>query len=340
MSTQPQEKQQTNCIDLFPLNPEDNDHQNAQGELTGLIFNIRGHSVHDGPGARTTVFMCGCPLRCNWCCNPEGLFARKVLMTKSKSCVGCGRCVRACPRGGMKMSAEGTAEPIREICDNCTTFECVEACYKEGIYISGKEYTISDMMRIFQRDRQFWGSTGGVSFSGGEPLMQKKFMLALLKKCKEMKIHTCVETTACLAPAYFQEVISYVDWVFVDLKHMDPEVHKKYTGVSNKLTLDNIRALAARKDWNGIIMPRIPIIPGVNDSDENMVATANYLKDIGLDAVNLLPFHRLGESKYRQLGREYVYAEEVPPAHDYMQRLQKIMIDQGLICYVGWETPF
>ncbi len=306
--------------------------------LTGLVFDIQGHSVHDGPGTRTTVFMSGCPLSCLWCSNPEGLHKKPVMMYRATRCKCCGHCIESCTSGAPAVK-DGKLSFDRELCNACTTHECIDTCYNEAIVTSGKRYTIEELTSIFQRDRQFWGSRGGVTFSGGEPLLQKRFILRLLKECKERFIHTCIETTSCLPTEYFLEATKYVDWAFTDIKHMDSDCHKRLTGVGNELILHNIEQLA-KADWNGVIMPRIPIIPGKNDSDDNIAATAAFIRDIGLEAVNLLPFHRLGESKYRQLGRTYAMAEQTSPSDEHMHRLGKIVEDHGLYCFVGWDTPF
>ncbi|KUO58844.1 hypothetical protein APF79_11905 [bacterium BRH_c32] len=308
-------------------------------ELKGLVFDVQGHSVHDGPGTRTTVFLSGCPLNCIWCCNPEGLFHHQVMLFKESKCVKCGRCIQACPYGAITVQ-NGKIVHDRNKCDHCETLECVGACLQESTDLSGRYYTVDEMMKIFKRDRQFWGSKGGVTFSGGEPLMQKNFMLAILKECKKAYIHVAVETTSCISTNYYMEAMNYIEWVFTDIKHMDPDKHKELTGVDNKLILKNIETLATKEDWNGFIVPRIPVIPGLNDSDENIIATAKFVKSIGLEVINILPFHRLGESKYRQLGLVYKFADQKAPTKESMDNIKKLIEDEGLVCFVGYETPF
>ncbi len=311
----------------------------SSGEPMGLIFDVQGHSVHDGPGTRTTLFFNGCPLNCIWCCNPEGLFHKQVMMYKESKCVCCGKCIEACPHGAITV-VNGKLKHDRNKCATCTTFECVKTCFHEGSEISGKYYSVEDLMTIFRRDRQFWGSRGGVSLSGGEPLYQKDFILKLLKECKKAYIHVAVETTSCLATDYFMEAMNYIEWVFTDIKHMDTEKHKKLTGVGNELILKNIKTLAEKEDWDGFIVPRIPIIPGKNDSEKNIRETAQFVREIGLEVINILPFHRLGESKYRQLGTTYQFAEQAPPTEAQMIRHKRIIEEEGLICFIGYETPF
>jgi pyruvate formate lyase activating enzyme len=309
--------------------------------LRGLIFDVQAHSVHDGPGTRTTVFMNGCPMCCSWCSNPEGLHRRPVIMWRETKCQRCGACIKACPHGGIIIADDGrTLIHDRKLCNQCESFACVDACFYEGLSITGRYYTVDELMHIFSRDRQFWGSRGGVTFSGGEPLLQKDFVGAILKRCKQEYIHTTVETTACLPTDYFLNICRYVDWAFIDLKHMDPVKHHALTGVSNELILKNIRILAQDPDWDGFLINRMPVIPGINDSVDNIKATARFIKECDLEAINILPFHRLGESKYRQLDREYVFAEQESPSDEYMKKVKKLFEEEGVVCFVGYETPF
>lgn len=308
-------------------------------EIRGLIFDIQGHSVHDGPGTRTTVFLSGCPLNCIWCCNPEGLFHHPVMMHKESKCKHCGKCIAACPYGAISIK-DNQLVHNRDLCDVCTTFECVEACLQEAKELNGEYYSVNDLMSVLKRDRQFWGSRGGVTFSGGEPLLQKDFILEMTQRCKQSFIHVAVETTACLSTEHFMNVMNNVDWVFVDVKHMNTENHRKLTGVGNELILKNIKTLAEKPDWNGFIVPRIPIIPGKNDSEENIRATAKFIKEIDLEVINILPFHRLGESKYRQIGRRYKFEDQVPPSEEHMIKIKRMIEDEDLVCFVGYETPF
>lgn len=314
-------------------------------EKKGLIFDIQSYSVHDGPGCRTLVFLSGCPLRCEWCANPEGMEFRERAMFRATKCVhesqGCVRCIEACPHGAVSSASveERMLDIDIEKCKKCRTLECTEACLNEGFVKSGKWYSEKELMRVFNRDRDFWGRDGGVTFSGGEPLLQKDFVSAMLKRCRESYIHTALETTAHVDQKVLLEIMEYVDFAFIDLKHMDPIKHQEKTGVRNDLILENIAALA-RSSWPGRLVIRIPIIEGYNDSDENALASAEFLSRLGLKEVNILPFHRLGESKWRQLGMDYPYQEQEPPGDEVLSRVQSIFLDRDILCYVGNDTPF
>ena len=311
-----------------------------ENNVKGLIFSIQSYSVHDGPGTRTTVFLNGCPLSCKWCCNPEGLFRNLVMLHSEAKCKKCSACIQACPHHAVSIGEEGRLVFERSVCDACDTRECVDVCLHEGNSVSGQYYTIEELIHRLNRDRPYWGDHGGVTFSGGEPLLQREFILPMLKECKKHYMHVCIETTACLNSAYWLEAIKYVDWIFTDIKHMDPDRHKEMVGVDNSLILKNIRLLAMEQDWQGIVVPRIPIIPGFNDDDENIIRTAEFVREIGLEVINILPFHRLGESKYRQLGQKYVFDEQESPTEERMKHLQSLIKSKDLLCYIGYKTPF
>jgi pyruvate formate lyase activating enzyme len=312
------------------------------GDTRGLIFDIQGHSIHDGPGTRTLVFLSGCPLRCTWCSNPEGLLLRQRLMYKSRLCRNCpGRCMPACPLGAVLPSANA-GNPVvfdRKLCDRCETMECIEVCYTSALQPSGKWYTASELMQVFRRDRDYWGPEGGITLTGGEPLMQEEFVLQLLKSCHEAYIGACVETSGHVRRELLQAVLPYIQWLFVDMKHMDSGQHLQGTGVSNELILDNIRWIA-KTDWPGRMVLRMPVIPGFNDSIANVQATAAFLGEIGHREINLLPFHRLGASKYEQLGMTYAYAEQPAVAQDTLESLAAVYRQREITCHLGSDTPF
>jgi pyruvate formate lyase activating enzyme len=316
--------------------------QNApQSEPAGLIFDVQGHSVHDGPGARTLVFFSGCGLRCAWCANPEGRELRRRLMYKAQLCRDCpARCVEACAQGAAQPADHGA--PIRfdrARCDYCDRMECVDVCYRGALQRSGRWYTVEELMRVFRRDRDYWGAEGGVTLSGGEPLVQADFVASLVRRCHDEYISVCLETHACVPRAALQAVLPYVEWLLVDLKHPDSARHLAGTGVSNETILENI-AWIASSGWPGRMVVRMAIIPGYNDTAQTAEEAATFLERSGLGEINLLPFHRLGASKYEQLGKPYDYAQVPALAPEALEPLARVYRSRGIRCYVGAETPF
>jgi pyruvate formate lyase activating enzyme len=217
--------------------------------------------------------------------------------------------------------------------------DCVQACLSEALEIVGRAYTVDELMRILTRDQGFWGSQGGVTFGGGEPLFQADFLLTVLEKCRSNYVHTAVETSAHADTNLLMEVLKQTDWMFIDIKNMDSAAHRAETGVGNELILQNIEAVASAGSDSRLII-RVPIVPGYNDTIENLWATAAFMVKCNLKEVNLLPFHRLGQSKYEQLDLNYEYAQVPSPSREVMQSHQRIFEAVGLRCYVGSETPF
>lgn len=296
--------------------------------------------MHDGPGCRTVVFLSGCPLHCPWCANPEGLQPYPQLLFAVERCLlwqGCRRCLLACRRGALE---EGDWLLLsRRACADCEDHPCVTACRSEALRVSARLLTLSALMSQLARDRRFWGSGGGVTFSGGEPLTQPDFLLAALAECRRFWIHTAVETCGYAEEGLFREMLASLDWLFLDLKLIDPTAHQRWTGVSNAPILANLENVA-RSDWQGRLVLRLPVIPGVNDGEENARETARLMRELGLREIHLLPFHRLGEGKWRQLGETYPFAETPSLPLEALQGLQRIFVSASLSCYLGWETPF
>jgi pyruvate formate lyase activating enzyme len=310
--------------------------------MTGLIFDIQGYSVHDGSGCRTLVFLSGCPLRCAWCANPEGQLLRPRLMYHKNKCHRTHyRCVKACPRHAIRIN-EGASPPLefdRSVCDHCDSMDCVKACLSEALQVACRTYSVEELMRILIRDQGFWGSQGGVTFGGGEPLFQAEFLLAVLAQCRSSYMHSTVETSAHASANVFSEVLKWTDAMFIDIKHMNTAAHRSGTGVGNELILQNIET-AASTGWKGRLVIRVPILTGYNDTAENLRATAAFIASLKLKEVNLLPFHRLGESKYEHLGLEYEFAQVPTPSKAAMRSCQRFFETAGLQCYIGSETPF
>ena len=317
-------------------------------EMKGLVFDIQGYSVHDGPGCRTLVFMKGCPLHCEWCSNPEGMHPQRELMFSNVMCVnrrnGCTRCLDACPHNAIVQNPADGSEAWqlninRSLCSQCESQPCLSVCYFDGLRLCGKWYSIVEMMRVFERNRDYWGPGGGVSFSGGEPFLQYEFMSGLLEACHEKQITTAVETTAHIQSDKFMELMNWIDFAFIDIKHMDSQQHREKTGVGNELILRNIENLS-KSNWRGRLVLCLPLIEGYNDTLENLEALGAFMQRLGLFELHLLPFHRLGESKWRQLGREYPYRQQSSTSEQKMNWVQDYFLAMRIACYSGADTPY
>jgi glycyl-radical enzyme activating protein len=217
--------------------------------------------------------------------------------------------------------------------------ECAKACLSEALQVAGRSYTIDELMKILLRDQSYWGDQGGVTFSGGEPLLQEDFLLEVLRKCRSHYIHTAVETCAHIDEETIVRILPWIDWLIIDIKHMNTAVHRKHTGTGNELILNNVQAIAS-SDWDGRLIIRVPIVPDCNDDIENLEATAAFVRGLHLKEVNLLPFHRLGSTKYEQLGLIHRCSEVVPPSTEEMIACRRIFTSAGLHCYIDSETPF
>lgn len=279
----------------------------AIDEITGRVFDIQGFSVHDGPGIRTTVFLKGCPLRCRWCHSPESQrFETEIDYLKSK-CIGCGRCVSACPTGARTFSVdEKDPEQMHYATDSekCTSCGlCVKACLPHALYYCGKDSTVDEVMERVIRDKPYFDtSNGGITVSGGECLCQSVFVAALLERCKFEGIHTAVDTCGFVPYDNIREVLPHTDLFLYDLKHMDSDAHRKGTGVPNELILENARAIASD---GGKFHIRLPLIPGFNDSASNILSMIEFLQALGdsVELIQILPYHDLGTVKWERLLR-------------------------------------
>lgn len=282
----------------------------------GTIFNIQKMSIHDGPGIRTTVFFKGCPLNCLWCSNPESQKVEKEVACFQSRCVTCGYCAEVCPKG--LIEAQPPFEITnREECDLCEI--CVKECCTNAKKVVGEDYTVDELLKEIMKDKSFYDSSGGgVTFSGGEPLMQSAFLKEILAACRENGVHTAIETTGMTDTDSLIETAALLDLIFYDVKHMDDETHRDITGVSNERIIANLAALAKAHDN---IVVRIPVIPGINDSTENLRKTADYAASLNIPSIELLPYHNLGEVKYGQLGREYALVDTQKPSEEQMNAL-------------------
>lgn len=302
-------------------------------ESGGTIFNIQSYSIHDGPGIRTTVFLKGCPLRCSWCQNPESQKPQPEISFDASKCSGCGRCVQVCPLKAVNV-VEGLASTIRGLCSGCG--ECTEICPNEARNLMGRRVTAEEVFKEVMKDEKFYHrSGGGVTLSGGEPLFQPEFSKNVLKLCKDAGLGTAIETCGFANWEATKGVLAYADLVLYDFKHMDTKEHERGTGVSNSIILDNVR-----KIYHELSIPiwaRVPVIPSFNDSANNIEATARFIATELGDSVkiHLLPYHRLGETKYERLEKKDKCSSFEPPDEQQMLSLQKNVESHGLIAKIG-----
>jgi pyruvate formate lyase activating enzyme len=298
---------------------------------SGLVFNIQKYSVHDGPGIRTTVFLKGCPLHCPWCHNPEGIAYRPEIVVLESRCIGCGQCRLACRHGAVS-PGEGALPSRIDLCELCGA--CVEACPTEGRQIVGQERSVGEVLETVLQDRVFYEeSGGGVTFSGGEPLSQPEFLMELLVSCRERGLHTAVDTCGLARVDHLLAIAPLTDLFLYDLKFIDDAKHAHYTGVSNAVILSNLQALGGA---HAQIWLRIPVIPGINDSQADLEAAARFAASIPtVRQVNLLPFHRNGLPKARRLGRDDTLAEVQPPSSEGMERARAPFASLGLAVQTG-----
>jgi pyruvate formate lyase activating enzyme len=276
----------------------------------GYIFNIQRFSLHDGPGIRTTIFFKGCPLKCGWCQNPEGISSSISLFTYKNLCLNCKSCLEKCRDGAITLEESG---PVidRGLCTLC--LECVASCPAEAIRAAGKYATVKELVEEVLKERVvFEESGGGVTISGGEPLMQPDFLIALLKALKSEQIQTAVETSGYAPWPILQAVDEWTDLFIYDLKLIDEDKSEVHTGVSSKIITRNLEALA---ESGSNIRVRMPVIPSVNVDQKTIQRTAEYLRKCGITDLELIPYHNLGTSKYEALDLEYrADCVEIPSA--------------------------
>jgi pyruvate formate lyase activating enzyme len=289
----------------------------------GIIFNIQRFSTEDGPGIRTTVFMKGCPLHCLWCHNVEGINPKPEIVWNETRCIGCLSCVEACPNKAItRMMDELVTD--RKKCSSCG--KCTEVCPAKSRELIGRSVSVDEVLTEVLKDKVFYEtSDGGVTASGGEPTMQPQFVAKLFSKCRSSSIHTALDTCGYVKWETLNRILEFTDLVLYDLKEIDPNNHEKYTGANPTLIWENARKIAnlGKPMW-----VRTPVIPGYTDTVENIRGIAEICKKLGnVERLDLLPYHRLGEPKYRKLGLEYALRGLQPPTKEDMERLKQVAVE-------------
>jgi pyruvate formate lyase activating enzyme len=295
----------------------------------GLIFDIQRFALHDGYGIRTLVFMKGCPLRCEWCSNPESQSTETEIMFFEEKCINCGACIEACPHG-LELKENW---PILGSCDGCGA--CVDVCYAEARKLVGKWYSVDDVLDIVLRDRVFYEeSKGGVTVGGGEPTMQASFVADLLEQCRANDLHTAIETCMFTSWNTFDKILTHTDLLLCDIKHMDDKTHKGRTGMGNKIILEN--AVKASKVVKDMII-RLPLIPGFNNGSDNIHALGAFIRNklVKVKRVDILPYHTIGSSKAKHLGQEYLMAEGPLLTTEEINTAKIILQSYGLDVKIG-----
>lgn len=292
----------------------------------GLIFNIQRFSIHDGPGIRDLIFFKGCPLSCKWCSNPESQDSFPEIAYSLDRCIGyikCGQCSNVCEIKAINGSSEGKVKIDKTLCNNCG--KCAEVCPAKAIKLFGQYVSVDEVVAIAEEDSAFYSrSGGGITVGGGEPLSQTDFVHELLKKCRDHGLDTAIETAGYGDWGAIQKACIYANLIFYDIKCMDSKKHKEFTGVSTELILENIKRLSISFPQKSIIV-RTPIIPGFNDSVEEIQTIANFIRVMkNLKEYELIPYHGFGEAKYYQLGREYPFRGLKGPSQKRIKFLKSV----------------
>lgn len=297
-----------------------------------LVFDIKRYSINDGPGIRATIFLKGCPLNCRWCHNPESISPQRQKLFSAARCIRCGECCKVCPVKACSMTPEGVVT-TSALCTLCGL--CAEVCPTLAIEMSGRYRSSAELLDVIEKEKPFFDqSGGGVTFSGGEPLLYPDFLIEVLGACGKQGIHRAVDTSGFVDTETLLRVAQFTDLFLYDLKMVDPDKHKLYTGVGNRLILKNLKVLA---DTGAEVQLRVPLIGGVNDDDESASAMAALVAGLpgAKRAVSLLPFHDVAKGKDEKLGQERDLVGLREPSADDLQRVIDVFSGYGLTATVG-----
>jgi pyruvate formate lyase activating enzyme len=297
----------------------------------GRIFNIEKYAIHDGPGIRTTIFFKGCPLRCWWCHNPEGQNIEPELVYREGRCIGCGECVKSCSRKALLLATQHVSLDRRK-CSACG--KCAQVCPSEALSIAGRDLSADETIKEIERDKVFYDeSKGGVTFSGGEPLLQPDFLGEMLHECNKRDIHTVLDTSGYAPRKVIERISRKVDLFLYDIKTMNKSSHRKYAGVSNNLILQNLKKLG---ETGSRLAISLPVIPRINDDPKNILGTCEYISSLpNVEYVSLLPYHRAGMDKYKNLGKPYRLMKTKPPSPQRLQTIKRRLEAFGLKVKIG-----
>ncbi len=296
--------------------------------IKGRILNIQRYSLHDGSGIRTLVFLKGCPLHCLWCSNPESQQHVPQLGFIASRCVGAhgecgGACLSVCPVSALHLGGEDKPVIDWQVCDACG--RCATACPEGALEVVGRDMSVDEVIAEVEKDRPFYRrSGGGVTVGGGEPLLQHHFTAALLKAAHGVYLHTALETSGFAAWEHFEPVLEHVDLLQIDFKHLDPVKHREFTGQSNELIIDNLGRVLSVKSPQDVVV-RFPVIPGCNDSVETIRDMAEFVMGLGFNQIELIPYHKMGVSKYAQYGMAYPLLACESPSESDMARLREVV---------------